>query len=72
MCIRDRYAHSDWPQKLARYHRDPDAVFRAWHDTWLAPEFRAWSTVSYTHLDVYKRQSLKDTGQDQTRPVSRL
>ena len=39
----ESYAHSDWPQKLARYHRDPDAVFRAWHDTWLAPEFRAWS-----------------------------
>lgn len=36
------YAASDMPQKLARHHRDPDAVFWAWHDTWLAPEFRAW------------------------------
>jgi pimeloyl-ACP methyl ester carboxylesterase len=33
---------SDWRRKLARYHRDPDAVFQAWRDIWLAPEFRAW------------------------------
>ncbi|HRF10884.1 MAG: Proline iminopeptidase [Candidatus Accumulibacter phosphatis] len=38
----DFYASSEWPQKLGRYHRDPDAVFRSWHDTWLAPEFRTW------------------------------
>jgi len=38
----EAYASSDWPQKLGRYHRDPDAVFRAWHDTWLSPEFRSW------------------------------
>ena len=29
-------------RKLARHHRDADAVFAAWHDIWLAPEFRAW------------------------------
>jgi pimeloyl-ACP methyl ester carboxylesterase len=33
---------SDWRRKLARYHRDPDAIFQAWRDIWLAPEFRAW------------------------------
>lgn len=38
----ETYASSDWPQKLGRYHRDPDAVFRAWHDTWLSPDFRSW------------------------------
>lgn len=36
------YATSDWPRRLGRYHRDPDAVFRAWHDTWLSPAFRSW------------------------------
>ncbi|WP_300333724.1 alpha/beta hydrolase [Accumulibacter sp.] len=36
------YATTDWPQRLARFHRDPDTVFRAWHDIWLAPEFRTW------------------------------
>jgi pimeloyl-ACP methyl ester carboxylesterase len=38
----EAYARSDWRVKLARYHRDPDVVFRAWHDTWLAPEFAGW------------------------------
>jgi pimeloyl-ACP methyl ester carboxylesterase len=28
---------------LARYHRDPDAVFRAWTDIWLDPRFRDWN-----------------------------
>lgn len=34
--------NSEQRQKLGRYHRDPDAVFHAWHDIWLAPEFRSW------------------------------
>ena len=40
----ESYAHGDSErrQKLARYHRDPDAVFWAWHDIWRSPEFRAW------------------------------
>ena len=38
----ESYAHSERRQKLRRYHRDPDALFRAWHDIWLAPEFRSW------------------------------
>jgi len=42
----EAWEHSDWPQKLARYHRDPEAVFRAWHDTWLAPEFRTWDITA--------------------------
>ena len=29
--------------RLARYHRDPDAVFAAWSRAWLAPEFAAWA-----------------------------
>lgn len=38
----ERYTTSDWSRRLARFHRQPDEVFRAWHDIWLAPEFRAW------------------------------
>ncbi|MBX3669835.1 MAG: alpha/beta hydrolase [Rhodocyclaceae bacterium] len=37
------YAESDMPQRLAKHHRDADAVFRAWIDIWLAPEFRDWN-----------------------------
>ncbi|CAK0779756.1 Alpha/beta hydrolase [Azospirillaceae bacterium] len=34
---------TDLPQKLARRHNHPEAVFRAWSDTWLAPWFRSWN-----------------------------
>ena len=30
-------------ERLARYHRDPDAVFRAWTDIWIDPRFRDWN-----------------------------
>jgi pimeloyl-ACP methyl ester carboxylesterase len=31
-------------EKLARFHGDrTDAMFRGWSDTWLLPEFRAWT-----------------------------
>lgn len=42
----ESYVNSDWPQRLGRYHRDPDGVFRAWHDIWLAPEFRSWDITA--------------------------
>jgi len=29
--------------RLARYHRDADAVFRAWTDIWLDARFRDWN-----------------------------
>ncbi|QID16826.1 alpha/beta fold hydrolase [Nitrogeniibacter mangrovi] len=38
-----QWACSDWPQRLARHHRDAPAVFAAWRDTWLAPDFRDWN-----------------------------
>lgn len=41
------YSSTDFPQKLGRYHRDPDSVFWSWNDTWLAPEFRNWNIESY-------------------------
>src|SRR5947209_565414 len=34
-------------QKLSRHHQDPDAIFRAWHDLWIDPQFRHWSIESY-------------------------
>lgn len=30
-------------ERLARYHPQPDAVFRAWTDIWLDARFRQWS-----------------------------
>ena len=38
---------TDWPQKLARYHRNAPQVFSDWNDTWLAPDFRDWNIENY-------------------------
>lgn len=40
---RKYWGSSDWPQKLARYHRDAVRVFHDWNDCWLSPEFRDWN-----------------------------
>jgi pimeloyl-ACP methyl ester carboxylesterase len=40
---RRAFAESDLRERMARYHRDAEATFRAWNDIWLAPEFRAWN-----------------------------
>ena len=38
------FAETDLPTRLARYHGDKtESLFRAWHDRWLAPDFRAWN-----------------------------
>ena len=42
------YETTDFKEKLARYHgQSTDTLFRAWADTWLAPEFRTWNVESY-------------------------
>jgi pimeloyl-ACP methyl ester carboxylesterase len=40
---RDAYLHTDLPQRLARYHDDPDSAFWGWNRIWLHPPFRQWS-----------------------------
>jgi pimeloyl-ACP methyl ester carboxylesterase len=41
------WERTDLPQRLRRYHRDPEGVFLAWHDTWLSPAFRDWNIEEY-------------------------
>ena len=49
MCIvsieaaRQAYVTTNLPQKLARYHDDPDRAFWSWNNIWLDPAFRAWN-----------------------------
>lgn len=38
---------TDLRRRLGRYHRDPEWVFRSWHDTWLDPGFRDWTIEEY-------------------------
>lgn len=41
--IRTSYLDGDLRQRLAKYHARVDDAFLGWADTWLLPEFRAWS-----------------------------
>jgi len=41
--IRDTYLTTDLKQRLAKYHAHVDDAFLGWADTWLLPEFAAWS-----------------------------
>jgi pimeloyl-ACP methyl ester carboxylesterase len=41
--IRETYRTSDLRARLARHHAHVDDAFLGWADTWLAPEFLAWS-----------------------------
>ena len=41
--IRDTYLTTDLRQRLAKYHAHVDDAFLGWADTWLLPEFAAWS-----------------------------
>ena len=44
---RSAYQTTDLPQKLARYHADPDGAFWGWNDIWLDPRFRDWNIEPY-------------------------
>jgi pimeloyl-ACP methyl ester carboxylesterase len=41
--IRESYFTTDLKQRLAKYHAHVDDAFLGWADTWLLPEFAAWS-----------------------------
>ena len=43
--IREDYIHTGLRQRMARYHRDPDAAFYGWNDVWLDPGFAAWDII---------------------------
>ena len=40
---RDIYLTTDFPERLARHHRDGESVFWAWAEVWLTPAFREWN-----------------------------
>lgn len=44
---RDLYESTDFPQRLARHHRDGESVFRAWVDIWLTPAFKEWNIEAF-------------------------
>lgn len=38
---------SDLRARLGKYHADAEAVFRAWNDIWLHPDFRGWNIEGF-------------------------
>jgi pimeloyl-ACP methyl ester carboxylesterase len=40
---RERFESTDLPERMARYHRDPQSTFHAWCEIWLDPRFRDWN-----------------------------
>ncbi len=49
ICVRsiaravDLHRGTDWGERLARHHDDPDGVFSGWSGIWLNPAFRDWT-----------------------------
>jgi len=41
------FQHTDFRDKLARYHAYVDETFWGWNDIWLDPAFRSWNIESY-------------------------
>ena len=41
--VRVRYTETNLPQRLGRYHANPDLLFWGWNSIWLDPAFRSWN-----------------------------
>jgi pimeloyl-ACP methyl ester carboxylesterase len=41
----DAFRTGGLKERMAKYHRDPDAAFRGWNDAWLDPGFKAWNVA---------------------------
>jgi pimeloyl-ACP methyl ester carboxylesterase len=43
----ESFESSGLPEKMARYHIEPETTFRGWADIWLSPAFRNWNIEEY-------------------------
>ncbi len=59
---RKAYENGDLRHKLQRYHRDVDAAFRGWCDSWLHPEFKRWNVADA--IDYWRIPALAIQGAD--------
>ena len=70
MCIRDRFWRDLWSLRSGACPGDPGDVFEIpvypYHRTLCLPGPKGRQAVSYTHLDVYKRQdpTIRDVAYD--------
>jgi len=40
---REVFETTDMRERMAKYHRDPEAAFRGWNNAWLHPDFQSWN-----------------------------
>lgn len=40
--VRTAWRETDLPQRLGKYHADPQNAFQGWNDAWLDPGFESW------------------------------
>lgn len=60
---REAFATTDLRDRMARYHRDPEATFRGWNDAWLQPDFIKWNVaeeIEYLRIPVLAIQGRQD------------
>ena len=59
---RTAFEKGDLRLKLRRYHRDVDAAFRGWCDSWLHPDFQRWNVADV--IDYWRIPALAIQGVD--------
>ncbi|MEQ9676271.1 MAG: alpha/beta fold hydrolase, partial [Roseovarius indicus] len=60
---REAFAEGDMKDRMAKYHRDPEATFRGWNDAWLDPGFEAWNVaevIDYLRIPALVIQGRED------------
>lgn len=59
----EAFEKTDLKEKMAKYHRDPEATFRGWCDAWLSPGFKAWNVadvIDYLRIPTLVIQGRED------------
>lgn len=46
----EAWESTDFPRRLAVYHKHAERVFREWQQVWLSPAYRDWSVEEYLPL----------------------
>ena len=60
---RTEFETTDMSGRMAKYHADPETVFRGWSDVWLHPDFKAWNVgevIDYFRIPTLAIQGCED------------
>ena len=57
---RAEFEATDMRDRMAKYHINPEAVFRGWSDVWLHPDFKSWNVAEA--IDYFRIPTLAIQG----------